>query len=143
MDFGRTSQANNPEILICPKETSQFIFEVNLLRQLTTELASISGTCSTDDEDCREVKSITKYYDFSSVSSTVLLASEEEEGSGSGFGSGSGSGSMDDLCISKPENIETEEEETREISGSRPAHSRNALLLLSIAMTVVLLASWL
>lgn len=144
MDFSRSSQLNNPELLICSKDTSQFIFEINLLRQMTTELASISGTCSTDDEDCREVEPITVFYTFSSISSTQLIqVSEEEEEE---EGSGSGSGSMIDLCFSDITNTElvTTGEETM-VSGSPPAHSRSATLL-SVAVTVLLLAmgnSWL
>lgn len=132
MDFKRASQSNNPELVIC-QTPSQFKYEVNLLHQMTRELASVSGTCSTDDEDCGEVNAITDFYDFSSVPSTdVTQVAEDEEGSGSG----SGSIPVDELCNSllPNNNVQFEEE-----SGSSPT-SLSAALLFTLALTALLLA---
>ncbi len=83
--FTRSEQAGNPEVQVCTSHR-QFLDQLHLLRFMTKELNTLTGTCGMDDEDCMEVTPTTRYYDLDAIdlSSVVLSRGSGESGSGSG-----------------------------------------------------------
>ncbi len=98
VEFKRVSQKDNPEVLYCPFP-SQFQYEINVIKYVVRELASLVDKCGSDDEDCSNFATPTNFYSFPPAtnfkSSVDIVAVDDEEGAvGSGSGSGSGGGSM-------------------------------------------------
>ena len=96
MEFPRASQASNPEVYVCVQYPSKFQREIRLLQYMTREMNSLTGTCSSDDEDCIDPPPTTLYYDLDAIDLTLgeptSTAQPTEE---SGVVSGSGE---DDIC---------------------------------------------
>ena len=102
IDFERSAQRDNPELVICSKQ-SHFQSQINQLSSITRELNIITGqpSCSADDEDCiATVPRTCNYFNFNDLLPVADDLRYESSGSGSMSGSGeSGSGS-------EPDNIE-------------------------------------
>ena len=94
IDFERSAQRDNPELVICSKQ-SHFQSQINQLNSITKELIIITGqpSCSADDEDCiATVSNTCNYFNFNDLPPVADELTYESSGSGSMLRSG-GSGS--------------------------------------------------
>ena len=86
----RSAQKDNPELMICSKQ-SHFQTQITQLKSITRELNIITGhfICTSDDEDCIDtVPDTCNYFNFQNI---TLLGVDNMLFDNSGSGSGSGS----------------------------------------------------
>ena len=105
VEFPRALQASNPEI--CVQYPSKFQREIKLLQYMTREMNSLTGTCSSDDEDCIDPPPTTLYYDLDTIDLMLDVSTGATEmGSGSGSGT-DGEGACQSMVTTLPPTLPT------------------------------------
>jgi len=138
--FKRHSQWKNPDIIYC-SSPSQFQGELNILRYVARELTSVTGKCSSDDEDCGSFPDHTDYYSFSDAARYRSTAPEEDdELDGSGSGSGAGGST-----VCEENNVSNDDEYKDDIKVentllSRSSSTSSPTFMFTLALTALMAA---